>query len=286
MNYANAQALVDTQWLEDHLGDENLKVIDATWFLPTQGRDAEIEHELRHIPGAVWFNIDDIADDSTDLPHMVPDATVFAEKVGKLGIGNNDTVVVYDALGGFCAAHRVWWMFRLFGHDNVMVLDGGLIKWTKEQRQIDKGVVEPSPEVYEPIGPDVKLLRDLDLIRENIVTKDEQLIDARSERRFAGIDHEPRPTERRGHIPGSINIPFTTLMNAKEDWTFRSADQIREIFEGAGVDLSQPIATTCGSGVTACTPAFALFLLGIEIVPVYDGSWAEWGDRDDTPIVS
>ena len=284
MTYKNPQALVGTDWLAEHLNDEDVKIVDATWFLPTMGRDAEIEYELRHIPGAIRFDIDAIATEIDDLPHMMPSPAKFAKEVGKLGISRQDKVICYDALGGFCAAARVWWMFRAFGHDHVAVLDGGLPKWMAEKRPIDKGVVEPIPTHYEEAPLKEVLIRRYDDILKNIDSKEETLVDARSAGRFRGEEPEPRPSKKAGHIPGSVNLPFTELVDDKKFFTFRDAETIAAAFKQAGLDIDAPMTISCGSGVTACVPALGLFLLGKEEVPVFDGSWAEWGDREDSPV--
>jgi len=284
MSYKNPQALVETDWLVEHLNDEDVKIIDATWFLPPMGRDAEIEYELRHIPGAVRFDIDTVATKIDDLPHMMPSPETFAKAVGNLGISRRDHVICYDALGGFCAAMRAWWMFRAFGHDHVSVLNGGLPKWMAEKKPIDKGIVEPAKTHYEAQPLKTSLIRTYDDVLGNIDSKAETLVDARSLGRFKGEEPEPRPSKRAGHIPGSVNLPFTELMDDKKFFMFRDADTIEAAFRKAGLQIEDKMAISCGSGVTACVPAFGLFLLGIEEVPVYDGSWAEWGDREDSPI--
>ncbi len=283
MDYQNLSAIVDTDWLARHLGAPDVRVIDATFYLPNDERDAREEYGFRHIPGAVYFDIDDIADSDTDLPHMLPSPEKFSSKARKLGLGDGNRIVVYDSSGGFMAACRVWWMFRLFGHPDIAVLNGGLPKWGKEKRPMDDAEVIPR-ERHLTVRTNNMLVKNFDQMMANLKTRKFQVIDARSRGRFEGIDHEPRPTEKRGHIPGSINLPFVELLNPKDNFTFKSADDIRATFDNAGVDLSRPIVASCGSGVTAAVIAFALHLIGHEDVPVYDGSWAEWGDHADSPI--
>ncbi len=284
MEYAHPEALVETEELAEHLSDPNLRILDATFFLPAMGRDAEIEYELRHIPGAIRFDVNKVADTTTGLPHMLPAAGEFAGAVGGMGIGNSTRVIVYDALGGFMAAMRAWWMFRVFGHDHVAVLNGGLVKWMKEGRPTQQGESPPPAKQDFTATFNPLLVRSLDQMRSNIESAAEQVIDARSENRFKGIDDEPRPTERKGHIPGSLNLPFNALLQAKNDFVLQSAEDLKAAFENAGVELDKPIAATCGSGVTACVTAFGLYLLGRGDIAVYDGSWAEWGNRGDVPF--
>lgn len=282
MTYKNPQALVSTQWLEDHLSAPDVRVVDASFFMPQQERDAREEFAECHIPGAVYFDINEICADGTDLPHMVPPEVKFSSKVRKMGLGDGARIVVYDSLGVATAACRVWWMFRLFGHEDVAVLDGGLPKWLREGRPTEDGEVNPMPRHYSGRTNNF-LLREVDQVAKNIGTRKEQVIDARSAGRFSGQEPEPRVCSRKGHIPGSVNVPFSELLDMKE-MTFLPADAITAAFEKAGVDLGKPMTATCGSGVTACVLAFALFLLGHEDVPVYDGSWAEWAERDDLPV--
>ncbi len=283
MDYVNPDALVSTDWLEQHLDAPDVHVVDATFYLPNDERNAAEEYSFRHIPGAVFFDIDDVCDSSVDLPHMLPSPEKFSSKVRKLGLGDGNRIVVYDSSGGFMAACRVWWMFRVFGHKDIAVLDGGLPKWMKEKRPVDDEEVIPQPRHF-TASMNNMLVKNLSQMMENIEAKKFQVVDARSPGRFDGIDHEPRPTEKRGHIPGSINLPFTALLNAKENFTFKSASEIKAAFDDAGIDLARPIAASCGSGVTASVTAFALNLLGHDEIPVYDGSWAEWGDHPDTPV--
>ncbi|MBL6933550.1 MAG: 3-mercaptopyruvate sulfurtransferase [Rhodospirillales bacterium] len=283
MDYVNPEALVSTAWLEQHLTAPDVHVVDATYYLPNDERNAAEEYALRHIPGAVFFNIDEICDSNVDLPHMLPAPEVFSSKVRKLGLGDGTRIVVYDSSGGFMAACRVWWMFRVFGHTDVAVLDGGLPKWMKEKRHVNDEEVMPQPRHFSARMNNM-LVKNMSQMMRNIDAKKFQVIDARSSGRFEGIDHEPRPTEKRGHIPGSINLPFTTLLNPKENFTFKTASEIQAAFDEAGVDVNKPISASCGSGVTASVTAFALNLLGHDEVSVYDGSWAEWGDHPDTPV--
>jgi len=273
--------LVDTDWLAAHLGEAGLRIVDATWYLPHLARDPGKEFEAAHIPGAVFFDIDAVADRSTALPHMLPDPQSFARAVGALGIGSDDRVVVY---GGrhLIASARAWWTFRVFGHDHVAVLDGGLPRWRREGRPLESGVPSPSRRVFAPrLRPE--LVRDLSAMRGNLASQREQVIDARSHGRFIGAEPELRPGVRRGHIPGSLNLPYDRLFHP-EDATMLPAPELRRAFETAGLDLTRALTATCGSGVSAAVLALGLHLLGRSDVAVYDGSWTEWGGRDDTPI--
>ncbi len=273
-------AVVSTEWLAKHLGESDLRVVDGTWHMPQLGRDARAEFRIEHIPGAVFFDIDDIADHATSLPHMLPTAEAFAEAVGALGISSDDRVVVYDVRGVISAA-RVWWTFRAFGHDAVAVLDGGLRAWKAEGRAMAGGEPWPAPRRFRArLRPE--LVRDLAAMRANLGTGAEQVVDARSRGRFAGTEPEPRAGLRAGHIPGSLNVPYETLY--RSDGTVLPPDALRAAFVDAGVDLGKPITTTCGSGVTASVLALGLHLIGRSDVAVYDGSWTEWGGRSDTPV--
>ena len=285
MSTPNPHALVSTQWLEENLNDQHVRIIDATYHLPHSDRDAYEEYTYRHIPGASYFPIDEIADTTVLLPHMMPDSKKFKHAVDAMGIGPESHVVVYDGNGGYMAAARVWWMFRAFGHDKVSVLDGGLLKWGREKRPLEH--VEPilPPAHFTPNAREGYVCNKEQMI-ENVNSDHCQVVDARSEGRFAGIDHEPRPTERKGHIPGAINLPFTRLMDPSKDFTFRSTDEIKAAFNDAGIDFSKPIVTSCGSGVTACVLTLAMYMIGQEHNTVYDGSWAEWGNDKEVPIVS
>ena len=283
MAYKNSDALVTGEWLEAHLNDPDLRIIDATYHLPHADRDAYEEWTFRHIPGSVHFDIDKVANTSSGLPHMLPDAATLGETLGKMGISNDHKIVIYDANGGYMAACRVWWMLRTFGYTQAAVLDGGLVRWGKERRPIETEEPTIQPTTFTATF-NADLVKSKADMRANIESGDFQVVDARNEGRFKGVDHEPRPTERRGHIPGSINLAFTLITPPSHDFTFQNADEIAEIFDAEGLKLSKPVIATCGSGVTACVVAFALHLLGHEDCAVYDGSWAEWGDAKDVPI--
>ncbi len=264
-------ALISTGELAARLG--KVVLLDGSHHLPAAGRDAGAEFLEAHIPGARFFDIDGWADKASDLPHMLPDARVFALAMGAMGIGRGDEVVVYDTVGTTGAA-RVWWTFRAFGHERVSVLDGGLPKWRAEGRPVEAGyAAEARPE----------LVRARDDMLANIASRAEQVLDARSAGRFAGTEPEPRAGMRSGHIPGSLNLPYTELLDPASR-TFRDREALRAAFEAAGLDLDKPVATTCGSGITAAVLALGLFELGRVDAAVYDGSWSEWGSREDTPV--
>ena len=277
---AAPEALVSTEWLAEHLGSPDVRVVDATWHLPNQGRDARAEYAAAHIPGAVYFDIDDISDESSSLPHMLPSPAKFSSRVRKLGLGDGVRIVVYDA-NRFMASARVWWMFRLFGHDDVAVLDGGLAKWQAEGRPVDDQPVRPV-ERHFTARMNNMLVRDLEQMRANLARPTEQVVDVRSAGRFDATEPEPRPGLRSGHIPGSINLPFGELVAA--DATLKPQAVLRERMAQAAIDLDRPIVTSCGSGVSAAVLSLALFTLGCPGAAVYDGSWSEWGSRTDTPI--
>jgi thiosulfate/3-mercaptopyruvate sulfurtransferase len=277
---ARLPTVVTTEWLAKELGTPDLRVLDGTWHMPQLRRDARAEFAQGHIPGAAFFDIDAIDDPTTTLPHMLPTAEAFAAAVGDLGVGSGDRVVVYDARGVVSAA-RVWWTFRVFGHDSVAVLDGGLRAWKAGGRPLETGAPTPPRREFDARRRP-ELVRDLDAMRRNLATRAEQVLDARSRGRFAGTEPEPRAGLRGGHIPGSLNLPYETLY--RPDGTLLPPDGLRAAIEAAGVDLGKPITTSCGSGVTASVLALALHLVGVPRAAVYDGSWTEWASQHDTPV--
>lgn len=276
--------LVSTEWLHEHLGDARVKVIDASWFLPPDPRDPKAAWLEARIPGAVFFDIDEVCDRSSPLPHMAPSPEQFAFEVGELGVSGEDTVVVYDQVGLF-SAPRVWWTFRLFGHGKVFVLDGGLPKWRAEGRPMEHGPAQsPDSGDFDVLTPHPELVRSLAEVRRAVEQGSEQILDVRPAVRFRGEAAEPRPGLRAGHMPGARNLPVTAL--AGEDGRLLPAEQLRAVFGSTGVDLDAAIVTSCGSGVAASTAALALARLGHWHAAVYDGSWTEWGGHPDTPVVT
>jgi thiosulfate/3-mercaptopyruvate sulfurtransferase len=281
MPYAHPEALADTEWLAAHLADPNVRVVDASFKLPGITPTAREDYDRGHIPGAVYFDVDDIAAPGTSLPHMIPSLELFAQKMGALGIGNDDRVIVYDG-AGLSSAGRAWWMLRLFGHHDVALLDGGLPKWRAEGRPIDTVVPHPPRRHFTPRF-DPALVRDRQALLDNLSSRREQVVDARAAGRFEGTAEETRPGLRRGHIPGSRSLPYDRVTDPQTR-QLRSAEQLSTLFRDAGVALDRPIVTSCGSGVTACALAFALHLIGHPGAAVYDGSWSEWGLPGDTPV--
>lgn len=284
MSYANPEALVSTEWLAEHLTDSDVRILDCTWHHASTNLDGRTQYRGRHLPGSVHFDIDHLADKSNPLPHMLPSATDFAKKVGLLGIGDGDRVVVYDRLYGGAAAARAWWMFRVFGYDKVAMLNGGYGKWTKEKKPTDMSAVRPEPKsfsaTYNPA-----LVRTLGEMRENLVTAAAQVIDARGPGKFDGTQEDVFPFKKLGHIPNATNVPWADLIDP-DTGEFIAADALAARFAAAGIDLDRPIVTTCASGIISCVAALGLYLLGRKTVAVYDGSWAEWGMVEDTPAVA
>jgi len=278
MNHEN---FVSTDWLAANLGAPDLGVIDASWHLPPAGRSGGAEFVEAHIPGAVFFNIDEIADTSSGLPHMLPDPKVFAESMEALGLGDGMRFVVYDTLGLFAAA-RVWWTLRAYGVRDVAILDGGLPKWLHEGRPIEAGEAKPIPRTFTP-HLDSGVVASLDDVRKAITSGSAQILDARPADRFEGRAPEPRPGLKSGHMPGALNLPFVEII---ENGHLKSGEALIAALKAHGVDLAKPVITTCGSGVTAAILALAVEQAGGKVAGLYDGSWAEWGGRDDCPVVT
>jgi len=275
--------LVSAEWLAERLDSPDLVILDASFFLPNQGRNARDEYLHAHIPGAHFFDIDVIADHATDLPHMLPSPGAFAEAVGKLGIEEFTTVVVYDS-NDFMASARVWWTFRTFDHDHVLVLDGGLQRWQALGLPTRSGPESAKTQTF-PAVLRPALVRSLDQVCEILDHPGTQLLDARSPGRFSGEEPEPRPGLRSGHIPGSRNLFFKNLIDASTH-CLKSEPELRQVFIEAGIDPDKPVVATCGSGVTAAVLALGLYCCGNEYAAIYDGSWTEWGACEDTPIAT
>ena len=281
MPYAHPEALVGTEWLAAHLDDPHVRVVDSSFKLPGITPTAREDYDRGHIPGTVFFDIDDIAEPGTSLPHMIPSPELFARKMEGLGIGGDDRVVVYDS-AGLSSAGRAWWMLRLFGHRNVALLDGGLPQWKADGRPLETAVPNPPLRRF-TARLDPALVRDKHALLGSLATRREQVVDARAAGRFAGVADETRAGLRRGHIPGSRNLPYDRVTDPQTH-RLRDAEALSELFRDAGVALDRPIVTSCGSGVTACALAFALHLIGHPGAAVYDGSWSEWGLPGDTPV--
>jgi|SRR5215470_666479 len=273
--------LVSTEWLACHLDAPDVLVVDGSFYLATTNRDARAEYLGGHIPGAVFFDIDAIKNHSSDLPHMLPSAQQFAADVGRLGIGDGQTTVIYDGLGLYGAA-RVWWTFQTFGAQQVFVLDGGMPQWKAENRPIETGAVSRQPRVFTARLNHAMVASVADVQRA-LASGRTQVVDARSSGRFSGEAPEPRPGLRPGHMPGAINVPYQDVLDGGR---LATPDKITAAFRSAGVDLDKPIITTCGSGVTAAILTFALDALGKSRTSVYDGSWSEWGASTDLPVVT
>ena len=282
MPNSNPKTLVSTGWLARHLKDPDLRVLDASWYLPDMNRDARAEYDAGHIPGARFFDIDEISDQRSDLPHMAPPSEKFISRMRAMGIGDGHQVVVYDGAGLFSAA-RVWWLFRLMGKQDVAVLDGGFPKWKAEDRP-----VEDMPPIvrdrHMTVQRQAHLVRDVTQVAAASKLGDHAILDARSRPRFRGEEPEPREGLRSGHIPNSTNVPYRDLQNP--DGTMKSPAELRQVFDEAGVDLKKPVITTCGSGVTAAIISLALEIIGHDRHSLYDGSWAEWGMFGDLKVAT
>lgn len=274
--------LVTTEWLAGELGKSDIRVIDASVFLPTMGRNARAEFEAAHIPGAVFFDLDEVSDTSSPLPHMLPPPEKFASRMQALGLGDGSRIIVYDNTPLKSAA-RAWWMLTLFGAHEVAVLDGGFAKWQAEGRAVESG----KPIVrhrHFTVWADRSLVRDIKQMTDNLRSKSEQVVDARSAGRFAGTEPEPREGVRSGHMPGSRSLPYMQLFN--DDGTFKPRNALQAEFTAAGIDLGKPLVATCGTGITAPNLAFAAALLGNDKTAIYDGSWTEWGSSATNPVVT
>ncbi|SPF75096.1 3-mercaptopyruvate sulfurtransferase [Aliiroseovarius pelagivivens] len=280
MPHSDPKTLVSTDWLAKHLKDPDLRILDASWYMPDMNRDAKAEYDEAHIPGARYFDIDEIADLRSDLPHMMPPVEKFMSRVRAMGVGDGHQIVVYDGMGLFSAA-RVWWMFRLMGHKDIAVLDGGLPKWQAEGHP-----TEDMPPVIRDRHMTVKrqahMIKDVTQVAAASKLGDYEIIDARGAERFRGEVPEPREGLRAGHIPNSRNVPFATLLNA--DGTMKSPEDTRAVFEAANVNMDKPAILSCGSGVTAAILALALERMGQDRHAVYDGSWSEWGMYSDLKV--
>jgi thiosulfate/3-mercaptopyruvate sulfurtransferase len=284
MSFADQAALVSTEWLAAHLAAPDLRILDCTWHHRSTNLDGRTQYRGRHLPGSVHFDIDHVADPSTSLPHMLPSAADFAKKVGLLGVGDGDQVVVYDRECGGSAAARAWWMFRVFGHDKVAMLDGGFGKWTKEKLPTEMSPVRPEAKSFTATF-NRSLVRTMAEMKANLVTGAEQVVDARGPGKFDGSQDDVFPFKKLGHIPNAVNIPWGDLIQP-ESGAFVGPEAIAARLAAAGIDLQRPIVTSCASGITSCVAALGLHLLGRKSVAVYDGSWAEWSLAEDTPAVA
>lgn len=273
--------LVETDWLAEHLNAPDVVILEATMHLPGVPRDAAAEFRETHIPGAMFFDIEDLSDHDSDLPHMLPSPAKFSSRVRKMGIGDGMRVVVYDRTN-MSGAARAWWMFRVMGASDVAVLNGGFGKWQAEGRPVQGGEARPRSERHFTARMNSGLVRDLDDMKGLVANGRMQILDARAPGRFAGKDREPRDVPRLGHMPGAKNVPFNELLNA--DGTMRAPEELRAILAAKGVDLDKGAVASCGSGVTACVIALACATIGNPTVAVYDGSWVEWSGAEGAPV--
>jgi thiosulfate/3-mercaptopyruvate sulfurtransferase len=276
-----ARNLVSANWLISHLRAPDVVIVDATWHLPTTGRNAQEDYLAGHIPGALFFDIDAIADTASGLPHMLPSPEAFSSRMRRMGIGDGQTIVVYDSYGLF-SAPRVWWTFKVMGVRDVVILDGGLPAWIAAGGELEEGPIR-RPERHFTARLNNSAVRDIAAVRAVLQNGAAQVVDARSAGRFKGDEPEPRAGVRSGHMPGALNVPVGEVV---ENGKLKQPDAVRAVFEARGVDLERPIVTSCGSGVTAAVLTFALASIGVHGVSLYDGSWTEWGGRDDTPVVT
>jgi len=281
MPQAKSRHLVSTEWLAEHLDDRDLVVVDGSWYLPAMNRDGFKEYQAAHIPGAVFFDIDEISDHGVGLPHMLPPPDAFALHMRRLGIGDGVRIIVYDGAGIFSAA-RVWWTFRVFGAKNVFVLEGGFPKWRAEGRPTEAGMCSRPPAKFTP-KLDKTLVADLDRVEQALATGGTQVVDVRPAARFRGEAPEPRPGVRSGHMPGSRNVPVTELV---ADGTLAAPEKVRAALAAGGVDPDKPAIASCGSGVSAAVLWLALDSIGNPPQALYDGSWADWGSRSDKPVAT
>ena len=273
--------VVSADWLQERVGQPGLSIVDASWYLPAQGRDGRAEYEAAHIPGAIFFDQDKVVEPQSDLPHTLPHPGLFAQFASSMGVDEKDTIVVYDGPGMF-SAPRVWWMFRIMGAKDVFVLDGGFDRWKADGRPVTGEPTKIAPGFFE-VDFDAARVASLGDMRSIVEDGSMQIADARPAGRFAGTDPEPRPKMRSGHMPGARNVPAPSL---SKDGKLLPVEELRTVLEAAGLDLSRPVVTSCGSGVTAAVISLALASVGHQDNRLYDGSWSEWGGRDDTPVVT
>lgn len=273
--------VVSADWLQERLGAPGHSIVDASWYLPAQGRDARAEYDAGHIPGAIFFDHDEVVEPGVALPHALPSPRHFAQYAGSMGVSSRDTIVVYDG-PGFFSSPRVWWMFHIMGAEKVYLLDGGLDGWKAAGRPLTDQPTQTAGCLFE-VDFDARRVASLEDMRRIVETGEAQIADARAPGRFAGTEPEPRPGMRSGHMPGAKNLPFLNLI---DNGHLRPPEELRRVFEEAGIDLDRPVVTSCGSGVTAAVITLALETLGHTDNKLYDGSWSEWGGLQDTPVVT